>query len=285
MEESGRMKLVFASNLSRLALISIAKVSERGVMTSLATFSVSSSAPRIMVVSSRVSSPPFPACTSKKPNSATQDRQRVAGVWDKVPHCHENLQVFSVLLYGTELYVLYPVKSPIAAHNKIKESIFRLKSTHLDLKLQFNLIQAHASRYCPFWLVTYRHQPHGFKTYLLVRGFHILISNASFPSPIDVRSHNSPPWEPSVLAGIPARCLAMIPFVTTQLSFPLWASPQDFKTRLLWRGSSPTPTSVSHRPMTGSDTICNSPSPPLAGIVHFGLLHIVINLTILKRVC
>ncbi|KAG7026913.1 hypothetical protein SDJN02_10920, partial [Cucurbita argyrosperma subsp. argyrosperma] len=80
MEESGRMKLVSASNLSRLALISIAKVSERGVMTSLATFSVSSSAPPIMVVSSRVSSPPFPACTSKKPNSATQERQIVARV-------------------------------------------------------------------------------------------------------------------------------------------------------------------------------------------------------------
>jgi len=34
-----------------------------------------------------------------------------------------------------------------------------------------------------------------------------------------------------------------------------------------------------------SDTIRNSPSPPLANIVHFGTLHITITLTVLKRVC
>lgn len=49
------------SYLSSLALISIAKVSAIGVMASLAVFSVSSSAPAIIVVSSCVSSPPFPA--------------------------------------------------------------------------------------------------------------------------------------------------------------------------------------------------------------------------------
>lgn len=47
--------------LSSSALISIAKVSESGVMASLALFSVSSSAPAIIVVSSCVSSPPLPA--------------------------------------------------------------------------------------------------------------------------------------------------------------------------------------------------------------------------------
>lgn len=47
---------------SSLALISIAKVSEIGVMASLAFFSVSSSAPAMIVVSSCVNSPPFPAC-------------------------------------------------------------------------------------------------------------------------------------------------------------------------------------------------------------------------------
>lgn len=38
------------------------KVSDIGVMASLAVFSVSSSAPAIIVVSSCVSSPPLPAC-------------------------------------------------------------------------------------------------------------------------------------------------------------------------------------------------------------------------------
>jgi hypothetical protein len=49
------------SHLSSLAFISIAKVSAIGVMASLAVFSESSSAPAIIVVSSCVSSPPFPA--------------------------------------------------------------------------------------------------------------------------------------------------------------------------------------------------------------------------------
>ena len=34
--------------------------------------------------------------------------------------------------------------------------------------------------------------------------------------------------------------------------------------------------------MTSSDTICNNTSPPLADIVHFGLLCIVVILTVLK---
>ena len=51
------------NHLSSFALISIAKVSDMGVMASLAVFSVSSSAPAIIVVSSCVSSPPFPAYT------------------------------------------------------------------------------------------------------------------------------------------------------------------------------------------------------------------------------
>ena len=44
------------------------------------------------------------------------------------------------------------------------------------------------------------------------------------------------------------------------------------KTRLLWIGSSPTPTSVSHCPMTGSDTICNISNSLIADIVmsHIG---------------
>ena len=52
------------------------------------------------------------------------------------------------------------------------------------------------------------------------------------------------------------------------LRFPFYGSPQGFKTCLLGRESSPTPTSASYRSVTGSDVIYNSLSPPLANIVH-----------------
>ena len=38
-------------------------------------------------------------------------------------------------------------------------------------------------------------------------------------------------------------------------------------------------------PVSGTDTICNNPSPPLADIVRFDPLRIAISLTVLKRVC
>ena len=38
-----------------------------------------------------------------------------------------------------------------------------------------------------------------------------------------------------------------------------------------------------HRPMSGSDTICNSPSPPLADIDHFGLSLKVFKTLLLGR--
>ena len=47
--------------LSSFELISMANVSDIGVMALLAVLSLSSSAPAIIVVSSCVSSPPFPA--------------------------------------------------------------------------------------------------------------------------------------------------------------------------------------------------------------------------------
>lgn len=53
-------------HLSSLALISIVKVSDIGVMASFAVFSASSSAPAMMVVSSTDSSPPFPAYTKTR---------------------------------------------------------------------------------------------------------------------------------------------------------------------------------------------------------------------------
>ena len=43
--------------------------------------------------------------------------------------------------------------------------------------------------------------------------------------------------------------------------------------------------SLTHRPISGFDTICNCPSLPLANIVRFSLLRIGVNFMILKRVC
>ena len=62
----------------------------------------------------------------------------------------------------------------------------------------------------------------------------------SLLSPIDVGSHNPPPF------GALAHYLVSTPL----------------------RGSV---SSLAHRPVSGSDTICNSPSPPLVNIVFFGL--------------
>ena len=41
---------------------------------------------------------------------------------------------------------------------------------------------------------------------------------------------------------------------------------------------------LAQRPVSGSDTICNDPSPPLVDIVHFGPLCIAINLAVFKHV-
>ena len=63
---------------------------------------------------------------------------------------------------------------------------------------------------CPLWLVTYHGQPHGFKTCLLERGFHSLVSNVLFLSPTDVGSHNLYP-----IGGSAYSVSGSIPFVTT----------------------------------------------------------------------
>ena len=54
--------------------------------------------------------------------------------------------------------------------------------------------------------------------------------------------------------------------------------------RINYGGSNPISISALHRPMTSFDTICNSTSPLLADIVHFGLLRIVVSFTVLKCV-
>ena len=61
--------------------------------------------------------------------------------------------------------------------------------------------------------------------HLLWRGFCILIRNISFPSPINVGSHNLPSLGANVLIGTPSG----------DWLHRLWDFPQGFKIRLLWR--------------------------------------------------
>ena len=49
--------------------------------------------------------------------------------------------------------------------------------------------------YCPLWTFSFRLPLKVFKTYLLGRGFHTLIKNASFSSPTNVGSHTKA-WAP-----------------------------------------------------------------------------------------
>ena len=162
------------------------------------------------------------------------------------------------------------------------------------------------SRNCLFLLVMY----HGFKKILLERGFHILITNASFLSPIDVRSHNPPPLE---LVSSLAHCLLSNSYtICNRLDsyYSLWpvtysCQPHDFKTHSLGRGFHTLITNASFLPPTdvgshnlpplglassltyrpSSDIICNSPDSLLVDIIRFSSLRIAVSLTVLKHAC
>ena len=120
-----------------------------------------------------------------------------------------------------------------------------------------------------------------FKTRLLERGFHTLIKNTSFSSLNDVGSHNPlgaqrpgwhsfpfpinmgssnpihPPLEPNILTG------------TQSYVHPLWGSTS----------------SLTHRPVSGSDIICNSPSSLLTDIVLFEFSLLSFPSRFLKCIC
>ena len=107
-----------------------------------------------------------------------------------------------------------------------------------------------------------------FKTCLLRRGFQTLIKSVSFSSLIDERSHNSPPFRAQRLCWHsffspidlrpppnPPPFRAQRPYWHTTTCLPLWG----------------TASSLAHRLVSGSDTICNGPGSLLADIVLFGL--------------
>ena len=101
---------------------------------------------------------------------------------------------------------------------------------------------------------------------MLGKGLYTLIKNVSFSSPTNIRSHNPPHFGAHVLAG------------TRSLFQFMWepSIPTPFGVQLLadtlpvtpLRGSA---SSLAHRPVSDSDTICNSLSTPLADIVLFDI--------------
>ena len=122
-----------------------------------------------------------------------------------------------------------------------------------------------------------------FKTCLLGRGFHTLIKSVSFSSPTNVGSHNPPP----PLQG-PTSSLA---HVLSPINVGPPPNPPPSGANILtdtlprvtpFQGTS---SSLAHRPVSGSDTICNDPSPPLADIVLYGLSLSGFPSRFLKRIC
>ena len=93
-------------------------------------------------------------------------------------------------------------------------------------------------------------------------------------------SHNPPFFGPSVLAGTRSLLQSMWNPQSTPFRGPASLLAHHLVSTLLWSSSS----SLAHSPMSSSDTICNSPSPPLADIVPFGLPLKVFKMRLLGRV-
>ena len=122
-----------------------------------------------------------------------------------------------------------------------------------------------------------------FKTRLLERSFHIPIKIVSFSSTTDVGSHNPPPFGASVLACTLSRVYPREVSTSLQKNVS-FSSPTDVRSHnppplgpafLLAHRLLSTPLrgktfSLTHRPMSGSDTICNGPSPPLQILSFLG---------------
>ena len=157
----------------------------------------------------------------------------------------------------------------------------------------------------------FRASPQGFKTRLLGEGFHTLINGDLFSSPTNVGHHNPPPsglasslalfsssnrcgttpksttlWGP---ASLLAHRLVSTPFGEQREGWHIVRCPQIHHPlgpasllahRLVSTPLRGTARRLTHRPVSGSDTISNDPDPPLADIVLFGL-----PLKALKRVC
>ena len=161
----------------------------------------------------------------------------------------------------------------------------------------------------------YCHRPHCFKTRLIEKGFHTFITNVSFLSSTNVESHNLFPWR--LVSSLAHRLVSSSDTICNRSSLSLEdivhlsllhiaisltvlkrvdseRFPRPYKECFIFLSnrcgiSQSTPfrdptSSLIYRSVSGSDTICNNPSLPLADIVHFNPLHIAVNFTVLKRI-
>ena len=144
-------------------------------------------------------------------------------------------------------------------------------------KMNFNIIsyvtnsgttQIHHYRILSSFDFFLRVSSQGFKTGLLGEGFHTLINGGLFSSPTNVGHHNPLPFGPSVLAGTLSFLQSM--WDRSQIH-PLWGPASLLAHSLVSTPLRRTAKRLAHRPVSGSDTICNGPDPPLVDIVLFGL--------------
>ena len=116
--------------------------------------------------------------------------------------------------------------------------------------------------------IVFRASSQGFKTRLLGERFHTLINYGLFSSPTNVGYHNPPPF-----GAQRSRWHSFLPPIDVDHPqiHPLWGSVSLLAHRLVSTPLRGTARRLTHRPVSGFNTICNDPNPPLADIVVFGL--------------
>ena len=111
---------------------------------------------------------------------------------------------------------------------------------------------------CSLWAFPFGFPLKVFKMHLLGRGFHTLIKNVSFSSPTNMGSHIPPPSGPSILADTHSLLQSMWTPQSTPFGPSVLAGipPHVHPLRV-------SVSSLGHRPVSGSNTICNSPMSSL----------------------
>ena len=138
------------------------------------------------------------------------------------------------------------------------------------LPLNLQRPKSTGSGYCPLWPFPFELPLKVFKTRILGRGLHNLLKKFFFllTNQCEI-SQSTPSLGLNILADMTlvpfSRCETpqsaffhgLVSLLAHRLVFtPLWGSAA----------------SLTYRPVSGFDTICNGPSPPLAYIVFFGLI-------------
>ena len=143
-------------------------------------------------------------------------------------------------------------------NKECKECSFNIQSTR-ELVISHFACKYYIYIYLPILYIYLK------ATRLLGKGLHTLIKGVSFSSPTNVGFSQSTPFRG------PTSSLTLVPF-----SYRWYVHPPSEPNILI---STPphiyplwgTASSLAHNPVSGTDTISNGSSPPLADIVFFGL--------------